>query len=376
MTKRTLTCLGAVAAVSPSVLRSLAAVLLAFALGDSLRACPLCLSSRPLTISAQELAYAGRSVLAMPTAEGKSFRVVEVIKGERPSGDVIVDAVFRGKKAAIASTKPLLLIRDDSWARWVNFGPISADQVGWLRQLATTKRTTQIDESEWREHVAFFLPYLENPEPMVAEIAHAELRNAPYAALRSLKPRLDIAAIRQWLGDPKLIPRRPLYTLLLGIGGGPEDAERVEQHLLAAHNTKDATNLAPLLAADLELRGPSRVAWIEEAYLLRNRQRALPEIEAALLALSEQGKVNANIPRERVVQAYRLFIREHKTQAGLVAKDLADWDCWDFSSEFCALLRSGIPIRDTSRAAIIDYLRRNPKTEPALVAELTTADPK
>jgi hypothetical protein len=372
------TCSGNVAAVSLQFcLRSLlATMLLAFVSSDSLRACPLCLSSRPLTISAQELVYAARSVLAVPAADGKSFRVVDIIKGECRSEDLTTDSIFRANAATMESTKTFLLVRDDSWARWVNFGPISADQAGWLRELTTTKRTTGMNESEWREHVVFFLPYLESPEPMVAEIAHAELTNAPYAALRSLKPRLDIAAVRKWLGDPKLIARQPLYILLLGLGGGPQDAERVEEHLDAAYNTKDATNLAALLAADLELRGPSRVAWIEDAYFLRSRQRTLPEIEAALLALSEQGKVNAGIPRERVVEAYRLLIREHKTQAGLVAKDLADWDCWDFAPAFCALLRSGIPIRDTSRTAILEYLRRNPKTEPGLVAELTTADSK
>jgi hypothetical protein len=354
----------------------LAAILLVFASSDSLRACPLCLSARPLTISAQELAYAGRSVLAMPAADGKCFRVVDVIKGERPSGDLSVDAVFRADTSAKASSKPLLLMRDDSWARWVNFGPISADQAAWLRQLATAKRTTAMNESEWREHVAFFLPYLDSPEPMVAEIAHAELTNAPYAALRTLKPQLDVDSIRKWRGDSKLVARQSLYMLLLGLVGDPQDAERVEGELNAAYKTKDATNLAALLAADLELRGPSRVARIEEAYFLRDRQRTLPEIEAALLALSEQGKVNVRIPRERVVEAYRLFIREYKTQAGLVAKDLADWNSWDFAPAFLALLRSGIPIRDASRTSIIDYLRRNPEIEPGLVAELTNAQPK
>jgi len=41
------------------------------------------------------------------------------------------------------------------------------------------------------------------------------------------------------------------------------------------------TNLAAMLAADLGLRGPSRVARIERKYLV-DRQRTLPEIEAAM----------------------------------------------------------------------------------------------
>ena len=51
-----------------------------------------------------------------------------------------------------------------------------------------------------------------------------------------------------------------------------------------------------MLAANLELRGPSRVDWIEQAYFA-DRTRTLPEIQAALLALGVHGDGNATVPR-------------------------------------------------------------------------------
>src|SRR5215510_14410255 len=45
-------------------------------------ACDMCKYARELTISAQELVYAERSVLAMPMADRNEFRIVAVIKGD------------------------------------------------------------------------------------------------------------------------------------------------------------------------------------------------------------------------------------------------------------------------------------------------------
>ena len=334
-------------------------------------ACPLCLAGRTLTISAQELVYAARSVLALPEPDGKAFRVIEVIKGERPLGDRITETVFRGDATATRSTKPLLLIRDDAWRWWVNFGPIAAEQAGWLRQVAATERTTRIDAAKWRAHVAYFLPYLENPEPMVAEIAFAEFASAPYAALRSLKASLDAQAIRKWLNDPALAQRQALYTLLLGIAGGPQDAERLEKSLEAAWISKDATNLGAELAADLELRGSSRVSWIQEKYFV-DQDRTMPEIQAALLAMGEQGRADAAIPRSRIIDAYRVFIREHQPLAGLVAKDLADWKCWDFVPQFTALANAAILKANAYRNGLIYYLICSKSREPEIQRPLAT----
>jgi hypothetical protein len=204
------------------------------------------------------------------------------------------------------------------------------------------------------------VPYLEHPEPLAAEIAYGEISRAPYAAMRSLKPLLEAAKIASWVDDPERASRHVTYLLLLGIAGSPDDAARLERRIDTAWKSNDATNLAAMLAADLELRGPSRVGWIEQTYFT-DRDRTLPEIEAALLALSVHGVANAAVPRERVIQAYRLFIKERKPMAGLVALDLADWEHWDATPEYVTLLKSDAMRDPSSHFAVINYLQRSPQ---------------
>ena len=89
--------------------------------------------------------------------------------------------------------------------------------------------------------------------------------------------------------------------------------------------------------------------------------RAPPQqLEAALLALSVHGNANSAIPRERVIQSYRLFINEHQDIAGFVAQDLATWQYWDAVPAYVAIMKSDLRQQYPSRIAIVAYLRQNP----------------
>jgi hypothetical protein len=327
-------------------------------------ACPLCLGAGQPT-TAQQLAAAQQAVLAVPTADASRFRVTEVIKGEQPSSTTIEGGYSRYGPVADATApkgKPLLLVRNDPFPAWVILGAIGAEQSGWLRKFAAGKRADEMNAEDWRARVALVLPCLESPEPLVAELAYGELAAAPYAAMRTAKPLLEARAVRAWLADPKLAARHRLYFLLLGIAGNPGDAAAVDQRVEAAWKSGDATNLASMLAADLELRGAARMPWIEERYL-RDQSRAAPEIRAALLALSVHGNAGGVIPRERVIRSYRLFMKAHPEIAGYVAEDLAAWQYWDAVPEYVALMRSEVRQQFPSRLATLAYLRQSPSAE-------------
>ena len=315
-------------------------------------ACPICLGTAARS-PAQDLIDQPRAVLAAP--EGKHYRVVEVVKGAKP--DIVLEEVLVRNPAAAG--KPLLLVRDDTWPMWISLGAADARHAATLRELAV-KQPAEADEAAWQGRVDLALPHLESREPLLAEIAYAECASAPYAALRAAKPRLDVKMLRRSLYDPQLAARRPLYLLLLGIAGNASDAGAIEAQLDTAWRAHDTTNVGSLLAADLELRGPSRVAWLEDRYL-RDTSRTTTEVQAALLALSVQGNTRGGaIPRERVIEAYLLFMRERKDLAGLVAHDLAAWQYWEATPEFAALLKSGVRQQFVSRLAIVAYLRQSP----------------
>ena len=171
------------------------------------------------------------------------------------------------------------------------------------------------------------------------------------------RSRIDAATVESWLDDTKLASRHAAYTLLLGFVGGPADAARLEQRIEAAWNSHGATNLAAMIGADLELRGPSRVDWVEAMYFA-DRNRTMPEIEAALLALNVHGDANRTVSRQRVILAYRAFIRERPPMSGFVAPQLADWDYWDVTEEYTALLKSNAIKDPASEFAVVNYLQR------------------
>ena len=254
--------------------------------------------------------------------------VIQVIKGDQPA-DGTVDGGYprtgpSPNGATPTNTRPLLLVRDDPLPTWVILGPIDPARADWLRALAAGKRAADTSPEEWRARVALAIPHLNDPDPLAAELAYAELSSAPYAALRTAKPHLDAAVLRRCWADPDLAARQPLCVLLLGISGNAQDAAALEQRLEAAWQSGDAANLGSMLAADLELSGAARVPWVESNYLA-DRKRSTPEIKAALLALSVHGNANGTIPRERVIQSYRVFMKEHPETAGYVGPDLAVW---------------------------------------------------
>jgi hypothetical protein len=324
-------------------------------------ACPICLGAGQPS-KAQELVTAPEVVLALPTRDPSRFRVTQVIKGTRPPGGTIEGGYPRSgpvqDTAAPRRGKPLLLVRDEQFTTWEVLGGIDTGHAGWLRKVAAGKRAADLSAGEWRARVALVVPYLENPEPLVAEIAYAELTAAPYAALRAAKARLRASAVRRWLADPDLAGRQSPYLLLLGFVGNAQDAAAVEERLDAAWASGDATNLGAMLAADLELRGDARMRWVDDKYL-RDPKRSSREIEAVVLALGVHGNMNTTISRARVIQSYRMFIRERKDLAGLVAPDLAAWNYWGAVPEYAALMTSDVRQQGPSRFAIAVYLRQS-----------------
>lgn len=320
----------------------------------------------------QQLDMSDRVVLAVPLAGGNRLRIVGVVKGKDAVGDVIADRVTDLNATSAAGHDAFLLLGNPLGPGWSSLGTIRIEYADWLRHLADTRlikgdrpqatgplsmqRSGTLSYAGWRERIALVQPYFEDSDPLAATIAWGELARSPYAVMDVVRSRVDAATVTGWLDDPKLASRRAAYILLLGFVGGPADAVRLEERIDATRRSHDATDLAAMIGADLELRGPFRVGWIEAMYFA-DRSRTMPEIEAALLALNVHGDANRTVPRERVIQAYRTFIRERPPMAGFVAPQLAEWNSWDAATEYAALLKSGAIKDPASELAIVSYLQ-------------------
>jgi hypothetical protein len=350
-----------------------AAVLLLL-LPTAATACQLCYeAARQMVTVGQQIDAADRVVLALPVGGGAHFRIISAVKGNDTGSEVVTDPITGLDASAPAECDPCLLVHNPVSSQWTAVGSMRAEYADWLRQLAATyliegdrsheawprsmQPSSVLSDAGWQQRIVLVLPYLETSDPLVAQIAWGELARAPYANMHVVRSRIDAETVEDWLNDPKVVSRYAVCTLLLGFVGRPADAERLEQRMEAAWKSHDATNLAAMIGADLELRGPSRVGWVEAMYFA-DRARTMPEIEAALLALGVHGEASRTVPRERVIQAFRSFIKERPPMAGFVAQQLADWNSWDATTEYVALLESDVVKDPASHFAVVNYLQR------------------
>jgi hypothetical protein len=371
-----------------TVVRPLALLcVLLLAMATPAVACQICFSGLTLT-PGQQIELSDEAVLALPQGPGQPLRVVAVVKGGTAPVGTMIETASRADEMALRSGKPLLLLWNGLSRTWTSIGAISAEHSRWLGQLAAAPhaaprplqaawrpvQASDLTPAEWQARLALVIPYLESAEPLAAEIAYGEVSRAPYESLRATKPLLDEAALARWTEDRKLNRRRATYTLLLGIAGSPDDASRLEEKIASALRARSAENLAAMLAALLELRGPGSVNLIERSYFT-DPSRTLPEIEAALLALSVHGTADGTVPRQRVIQAYRSFMAARRPMAGFVAQDLADWGYWDATGDFVTLLKADIVADPAAHFAIVGYLQRSPRSaaKAALRAHAQTA---
>lgn len=352
-------------------------------------ACAVCLKGITIT-PGQKLDAATDVVLVLPLDDSERFQVIEVIKGDGVVGTIVSqsDLVAASIEMSLdgplkdqdvprtVGTMPLLLIRDKASREWASLGAIDANYAEWLRRLVATysvERGRSVASSsglaalvasgsagvDWNARLLLVADEFESSSPLVAEIAYGELARSPYAAISSLSTKLETEKIVGWINDPNLVARRPGYTLLMGLAGGRAESDQLEKHIAAALDTRASTDLAAMLTADIELRGPSRVEWIEKTFF-DDRRRTLPEIEAALQALSVHGQADTSISRARVVQSYHHFIRARRPMAGFVAMELADWGEWGFAAEYADILRTKSVKDPAGEFAILSYLRQNP----------------
>ena len=327
-------------------------------------ACPICAPGDGQGTLSQRLRQADSVVLAAPAAPGTSHVVRQLIKGTPPSGPILLPAPPAGSAPWPATTPAaggVLLYRQGS-SGWQSAGALPVSRADWLRQLLALPQPTDAASPDWGPRLTFFVTDLESPEPLVAQTAYDEIASAPFGAMRGLRSRLQAARLLDWLDNPQLAPRRPLYALLLGASGAADRVPALQQRLAQLRQPADAAAVSAMLAAVLELQGDSGVTGLERQYL-QAAGRQDWEYQAALLALSVHGKDGQRVSRARVVQAYAGFLRQDTPLAGLVASDLGDWGRWEFDQSFASLMRSGRQQTFASRYGMVFYLMRNPRPE-------------
>lgn len=209
-----------------------------------------------------------------------------------------------------------------------------------------------------RQSLAWFLPYLNHENPVLADSAFHKILNAPYNDVRKLGRHLDPTFLLELLDASQLdSKRRSLYITLLGTCGGKHESVLLKQWIDDRWKNGSSGDLAALLAAHAELNGEQTVQFIEDSYL-RNHDRKLDELIEAVAALSLHGQADGQIPRARITASYHLFLEERPPLLEMIIEDCAKWEDWSFAPKVIELYESGT--QPWNNKTILTYLRACP----------------
>ena len=310
-------------------------------------ACPICLGIVPQQPTlADEVRAAEAVVIGQPTDTPGAFEVRGVVKG---------DSALKGARITLSDARAAsasILVRAGADQPWKSLGASFIHLAGFFKVVLDLPPAEPRDDAKWSDRLARVQPFLGHLDPRVARSAWAEWARAPYRAIRG--KCVEPEKLRAWLLDPGQAYAHPMWVVLLAVSGDADAGRELNQKLEAAWRTNDATLVAALLTARIEREGEAGVAWLEEHYI-RDRDRTLDEIQAAVAALSVQADASESL-RPRILAACRVMLAERRPLSGLVARDLAAWGDWSAAGHYQTLLASGEPVLPETRRAISAYL--------------------
>jgi hypothetical protein len=283
---------------------------------------------------------------------GAKFKIVEVLRGDGLKPGDVIEAIHFGeegpdKKFVINGT-----MRDQlDWGSPLLLSDKGVEYVKQLPHLPTSGP----------ERLQFFMNYLENPDPLLAQDCYDEFARAPYDDLIAIKDSLDRAQLVDWIMDSQVGPtRRRLYLTMLGLCGTDEDVALLESLLkydydamkpgvaamLGVMGMGGSTIGAPLvdelvqadvrakqqcldalIAAYLKLKGSEGLQLVEERFINRPNTD-YTQLYSVIMALRFHGEESAEIPRERLIETMRLLV-DNKDVVDQVIPDLTRWEDWE-----------------------------------------------
>ena len=317
--------------------------------GHSLRACPICLgiTSQKPTL-AEVYQRASDVVVAHAAGNSKSYTIDRVIKG---------NSALAGQPAALTVALGIgggvILSRESVELPWQVHGATALHLQLFFRFVETLPVAKPATNDEWLKRLGHWRRFLGHADSRIARSAWSEWARAPYKILR--QARFDPAKLRTWLADPSQAYAKPMWIVLLGVSGTEDDARAVRKQLKTAWSKNEAPLIPSLITARIEQEGTVGIKWLEEHYI-RDRDRTLAEIRAALTALSVHGNANEQL-RPHILAACRTLLDERRPLSGLVARDLANWKDWSAAKYYQTLLASGEPVLPETQPGIVDYLK-------------------
>ncbi len=301
-------------------------------------------------------------------AAKSKFTIAHILKGEDKLGDAdAFEALYFGQEPVGSQFLVFAVLIEDKPAAWKTPISLSERGVDYIRRMMALPETGP-------DRLAFFQDFLEDADPLLAVNSYDEFARAPYAEVTGLRERMQHDKLVAWMTNPEISSsRRRLYLTMLGICGGPSDADLLEERIKSPDREKKVA-LDAMIAAYLNLRGAEGLPLVVDLYI-KDADAEYTDTYAAVMALRFHGQERDVIPKEDLKAAMRHML-DRPQLADLVIPDLARWEDWTVVDRLVELFKNADETSAWVRVPVVNYLRVCPLPEAKdKIEELRKIDP-
>lgn len=210
-------------------------------------------------------------------------------------------------------------------------------------------------ESSQGKRLAYFLKFLEFPDPIISNDAFSEFANAQYKDIEQLKDQLPKEKIRHWIASPETQQTRlGLYGMMIGLCGDEVDAQKLEERILK--ETEDFRLGIDGLMGGYLLISKDKGLDVLDKHKLLNKKIPFSETFAAMQALRFMWTYGGGrISPERLQQSMRLLL-DRNDLTDLVIADLARWKDWTIQDKLMKMYGAEEYNIPSIKRAIVRYM--------------------
>lgn len=205
------------------------------------------------------------------------------------------------------------------------------------------------------KRLAYFLKFMEFPDPIVSNDAFGEFANAQYKDIEQIADQLPKEKIRKWIANPETqATRLGLYGMMIGLCGDDTDAEALEKRILV-QTDEFRLGIDGLMGGYLLIKKDKGLDVLDK-HKLQNKKIPFSETFAAMQALRFMWTYGTGrIAPERLQQSMRILL-DRPEMADLVIADLARWKDWSVQDKLMKMYGEGEYNIPSIKRAIVRYM--------------------
>lgn len=313
--------------------------------------CPFCDAVRPTWSQLREPAeVVALAQVTSVSEEQSSLRLTGIARGEN-----VPQHLELALSAKLSPGEHVLLLGERGTPtagelQW-NDIPMSPQAYEYLRNAPDLRNTPA-------ERLPYFIGFLEDDDPLIAEDAYMEFAHAPYGEVKAVSDSFDGEQLRAWLINPGVPDlRKGFYALALSLSGG-DDAQRADNIAFLqdwVENPGDdfRRGLDGVMGALLLARQGEALEFIRQKFLA-NPDAANGHVRNALAAVRFYYEFGEDPDIDAIAQAVACLL-DRPAFATEAIIDLARWESWETLPRVVALFgEDGYDA--TTKHAIVAYL--------------------